>query len=327
MEYRKLGNTELNISAISMGCWAIGGAWGNVSDEDSMKALHAAVDIGVNFFDTADVYGDGRSERLIGQLLRERSEEIYVATKAGRRLSPHVTAGYNAVNLADFLDRSLTNLGVERVDLLQLHCPPSEVYQSDEVFDALDRLKQAGKIRHYGVSIEKVSEGLAALSYEGVKSIQVIFNAFRLKPAERLFARAKVRGVGILARVPLASGLLTGKLTVDSPFEADDHRNFNRHGEAFDIGETFSGVPYELGLRLAQELQEFVPEGASLSQWALRFILDHPAVTCAIPGGKNAAQISQNVGAVELKPLSAPSMEKVRALYAEHLAPLIHDKW
>lgn len=327
MEYRKLGNTELKLSAISMGCWAIGGAWGDVSDDNSMKALHAAVDGGVNFFDTADVYGDGRSERLVGQLLRERSEQIYVATKAGRRLSPHDADGYNAENLASFLERSLKNLGVERVDLLQLHCPPSEVYRRDEVFDALDRLQQAGKIRHYGVSVEKVSEGLDALSYDGVKSIQVIFNAFRLKPAEQLFSRAQERGVGILARVPLASGLLTGKLKADSAFEADDHRNFNRHGEAFDVGETFSGVPYELGLRLVDDLRQLVPKGASLSQWALRFIVDHPAVTCAIPGGKNAQQILQNVGAAELEPLSAESMEHVRALYREHLAPLIHDKW
>lgn len=327
MEYRRLGNTDLNLSAISMGCWAIGGAWGNVSDDDSMKALHAAADCGVNFFDTADVYGDGRSERLVGQLLRERSEEIYVATKAGRRLSPHTAAGYTAENLKKFLESSLKNLGVERVDLLQLHCPPTEVYEKDEVFEALDLLQQAGKIRHYGVSIENVSQGLAAMKYEGVKSIQVIFNAFRLKPAEELLSRAAQNGVGILARVPLASGLLTGKLRIDSPFEADDHRNFNRYGEAFDVGETFSGVPFELGLRLVDELRELVPDGATLSQWALRFILDHPTVTCAIPGGKNAQQILQNVGAINVPRLSAGDMEKVHALYAQHLAPLIQNRW
>jgi aryl-alcohol dehydrogenase-like predicted oxidoreductase len=327
VEYRKLGNTDLNLSSVSMGCWAIGGSWGHVSDDESMKALHAAVDAGVNFFDTADVYGDGRSERLVGRLLRERSEEIYVATKAGRRLSPHAAGGYNAENLSRFLDRSLENLNVERVDLLQLHCPPSEVYETDEVFEALQQLQEAGKIRHYGVSIEKVSEGLSAMKYDGVKSIQVIFNAFRQKPTEELFARAIERGVGILARVPLASGLLTGKLTVNSAFEADDHRNFNRHGEAFDVGETFSGVRYELGLRLVEELRPLVPEGALMSQWALRFILNHPAVTCVIPGAKSAEQIRQNVAAAGLPPLSASVMERVKALYGEHLAPLIHEKW
>lgn len=327
MEYRKLGNTELNVSTISMGCWAIGGAWGSVSDDESMKALHAAVDSGVNFFDTADVYGDGRSERLVGRLLRERSEDLYVATKAGRRLSPHVASGYSAANLGAFLERSLTNLGLERVDLLQLHCPPTSVFERDDVFEALDRLQEAGKIRHYGVSIEKVTEGLSALSYDGVKSIQVIFNPFRLKPAEELFARASARGVGILARVPLASGLLTGKLRADSAFEEDDHRNFNRHGEAFDVGETFSGVPYDLGLRLVDEFRELVPDGVTLSQWALRFILDHPGVTCAIPGGKNPEQIRQNVQAADLSALPDESRARVRALYQEHLAPLIHHRW
>lgn len=327
MEYRNLGDTELEVSAISMGCWAIGGAWGNVSDTDSMKALHAAADAGVNFFDTADVYGDGRSERLVGRLLEERSETLYVATKAGRRLSPHVSEGYNAKNLTRFVDDSLRNLDIDRVDLLQLHCPPSDVFERDDVFAVLDRLKEAGKVRHYGVSVEKVTEGLAALKHEGVKSIQVIFNAFRLKPAQQLFSRARERGVGILARVPLASGLLTGKFTLDSAFEDDDHRKFNRHGEAFDVGETFSGVPYELGLKLVEELRPLVPEGASLSQWALRYILEYPEVTCAIPGGKNAAQIAQNVGAIDLAPLSKQSLEKVRALYDEHLAPLIHENW
>ncbi len=327
MKYRRLGNTELEVSAISMGCWAIGGAWGNVSDADSMKALHAAVDAGVNFFDTADVYGDGRSERLVGRLLKERTETIYVASKAGRRLSPHVAEGYNAENLTRFVDDSLRNLDIERIDLIQLHCPPSEVFERSEAFEALERLKEAGKIRHYGVSIEKVSEGISAMKHEGVKSIQVIFNAFRLKPAEELFFRAKERGVGILARVPLASGLLTGKLSSESKFEEDDHRNFNRHGQAFDVGETFSGVPYELGLELVEELRSLVPEGASLSQWALRYILQYEEVTCAIPGGKNATQIQQNVGAADLAPLSPESFDKVRALYDAHLAPLIHDRW
>lgn len=327
MQYRRLGKSELEISTVSMGCWAIGGAWGNVSDDESMAALHAAVDSGVNFFDTADVYGDGGSERLVGRLLRERSEKLYVATKAGRRLDPHVADGYNRDNLTAFVERSLNELGLERVDLLQLHCPPPDVYYTPEVFGVLDDLVKAGKLREYGVSVERVEEGLKALEYPGVRSIQIIYNVFRQRPADRLLALAHERGVGILARVPLASGLLTGKLTLDSKFEADDHRNFNREGQAFDVGETFAGVPYEVGVECARVLQELVPQGASLAQLALRWILETPHVTCAIPGGKRPDQVRDNCAAADLGPLSEGALAQIDALYRERIRPFVHQRW
>ncbi len=273
MKYRVLGRTGWEVSEISFGAWAIGGAWGHVSDDDAVGALHAAIDRGVNFIDTADVYGDGRSERLVAGVLKERKERIYVATKAGRRLDPHVSAGYNRGNLNGFVERSLRNLGTETIDLLQLHCPPTEVYCRPEVFGVLDDMVQAGKLRHYGVSVEKVEEGLKALEYPNVQSVQIIFNIFRQRPADYFFARAREKKVGILARVPLASGLLTGKMSGASSFPADDHRNFNRHGEAFDVGETFSGVDFDAGLRAVEELRALVPPGASLAQFALRWIL------------------------------------------------------
>ncbi|MEN9936569.1 MAG: hypothetical protein RLZZ387_3148 [Chloroflexota bacterium] len=327
MEYRDLGRTGYRVSSISFGAWAIGGTWGHVDERDALGALHRALDLGVNFFDTADVYGDGRSERLLAQLRRERSEPFYVATKAGRRLSPHVAEGYTRENLEAFVDRSLKNLEVEALDLLQLHCPPTAVYDDDAVFDALDGLVAAGKLRHYGVSVEKVSEALRATERPGVQSVQIIFNMFRLKPAEEFFAAAQQRQVGIIARVPLASGLLTGKLRADSSFSADDHRTFNRHGEAFDRGETFSGVDYATGLRAVEELRPLVPAGATLAQLALRWITMFPAVTCAIPGAKNAQQVEQNVGAAALPPLEDGAMQAVRDVYDRHIRALVHELW
>ncbi|MEI7769419.1 MAG: aldo/keto reductase [Chloroflexales bacterium] len=291
MEYRKLGRTGFTVSSISFGAWAIGGSWGEVTEADAMAALHRALDLGINFIDTADVYGDGRSERMIARLRRERSEPFYVATKAGRRLDPHVASGYTKTNLSAFVERSLKNLAVEALDLLQLHCPPSEVYDNDEVYGALDDLVTEGKLRFYGVSVERVDEALRAIQRPNVQSVQIIFNAFRRKPADELFPVARERKVGIIARVPLASGLLTGKLRPDSRFAADDHRSFNRHGEAFDRGETFSGVDYETGLQAVDELRPLVPPGATLAQLALRWITMFDAVTCAIPGGKNPAQV------------------------------------
>ena len=277
----------MRVSEISLGTWAFGSEWGVVSDEDSYASLNRAIDLGVNFLDTADVYGDGRSERLIGRLLENRrGEEIFVATKAGRRLDPHTPEGYDHDNLSRFVERSLENLRVEALDLLQLHCPPTEAYRQDETFEALDRLQEAGKIKNYGVSVEKVEEARMALSYPGVKTVQIIFNIFRQKPAEEFFPLAEERNIGVLARVPLASGLLSGKMTADREFSPDDHRNFNREGEAFDRGETFSGVNFETGLRAAEELKELVPEGYTLAQLALRWILMHPAVSCAIPGAR-----------------------------------------
>ncbi len=327
MQYRALGRTGWNVSAVSFGAWAIGGSWGAVDDGESMAALHKAVDCGVNFIDTADVYGMGRSERLIARLKRERKDEIVVATKAGRRLSPHTADGYNAANLTAFVEDSLRNLEMECLDLVQLHCPPVEVYYRPEVFGALDDLAKAGKIRYYGVSVEKVEEGLKAIEFPGVQTVQVIFNCFRQRPAELFFEQAKKRRVGILARVPLASGLLSGKLKRDSAFEKDDHRNFNRRGEQFDRGETFSGVDYETALEAVEEIRKLMPAGVSMAQWALRWILMFDAVTCAIPGGKRPSQVEENCAAADLSALSEGAMAGVREVYGRRIAPLVHQRW
>jgi aryl-alcohol dehydrogenase-like predicted oxidoreductase len=327
MQYRTLGRTGFHVSTISIGCWAIGGSWGKVNDEESMAGLHRALDLGVNFFDTADVYGDGHSERLIARLRKERSEPFYVATKAGRRLNPHTASGYDRENLTRFVERSLTNLRVESLDLLQLHCPPTDVYYQPETFGVLDDLVRAGKLRHYGVSVERVEEGLKALEYPNVQSIQIIFNAFRQRPAELLFKETVRRKVGVLARVPLASGLLTGKLTPKQSFEADDHRNFNRNGEAFDRGETFSGVDYELALQTVDALRPLVPRGQSMAQWALRWILMENAVTCAIPGVRRASQVEDNLAAAELDELSPDTMAKVAQVYEQRIKPKVHQLW
>ena len=269
MQYRELGRTGWKVSAISFGTWAIGGTWGTVRDQESLAALHRALDLGVNFFDTADVYGDGHSERLLARLRHERSEPFYIATKAGRRLTPHIAGGYNRENLTGFVERSLKNLETETIDLLQLHCPPTEVYYMPEVFDILDDLVKAGKIRYYGVSVEKVEEALKAIEFPGVQSVQIIFNMLRQRPADLFFKEAKRKQVGILARVPLASGLLTGKFSPSSTFESDDHRSFNRHGEAFDRGETFAGLEFNAGLQVIEKLRLLVPEGFTMTQMAL----------------------------------------------------------
>jgi aryl-alcohol dehydrogenase-like predicted oxidoreductase len=317
----------MHVSEISFGAWAIGGSWGPVKDEESYAALNRAVDLGVNFIDTADVYGDGRSEQLIGRLVNERREEIFVATKAGRRLSPHAADGYNRTNLEAFVDRSLRNLGVDCIDLLQLHCPPTEVYYRPEVFKALDELKRKGKIRYYGVSVEKVAEALKATEYADLQSVQIIFNMFRLKPATDFFPTAKERKVGVIVRVPLASGLLAGKITAQTKFPADDHRNFNRHGQAFDVGETFSGVNLETGLKAVEELKTIVPQGATLAQIALRWILMFDSVTCAIPGAKRPGQVDENVKAGVLPPLSVADMSKVQAIYDRLIRPEVHMRY
>lgn len=327
MEYRELGRTGFMVSSVSFGAWAIGGTWGHVEDRESLAALHRALDLGVNFFDTADVYGDGRSEQLLARLRREHGEPFYVATKAGRRLSPHVAGGYNRANLTAFVERSLRNLEVEAIDLLQLHCPPTPVYDNDEVYGVLDDLVAAGKLRHYGVSVERVDEALTALRRPNVKTVQIIFNMFRLKPAEELFPVARERRVGIIARVPLASGMLTGKLRPDSQFAPDDHRSFNRNGESFDKGETFSGVDYATGLRAVEELRPLVPPGATLAQLALRWITMFPEVSCAIPGAKSPAQVEQNIAAAGLPPLDAATMEAAAAVYDRHIRALVHPHW
>lgn len=327
MQYRELGRTGWKVSTISFGAWAIGGAWGTVDDRDSMAALHRALDLGVNFFDTADVYGDGHSEQLIAQLRKQRSEPFYVATKAGRRLELQTPEGYSRQNLTAWVERSLKNLEVEALDLLQLHCPPTSVYYMPEVFGILDDLKQSGKLRHYGVSVEKVEEALKAIEYPGVQSVQIIFNIFRQRPRDLFFAEAQRRQVGILARLPLSSGLLTGKLTRDSRFAADDHRQYNRQGESFDRGETFSGLDYEIGLQVVDQLRPFIPSGSSMAQMALRWILMFPAITCAIPGGKRPSQVQENVAAADLPPLSEGSMKAIDILYNKQVRQYVHHYW
>ena len=327
MQYRTLGRTGWQVSASSFGAWAIGGAWGAVDDRESMAALHKAVDMGVNFIDTADVYGDGRSERLLAQLRRDRSDEIIIATKAGRRLDPHVASGYNRENLTAFVERSLKNLEAEAIDLLQLHCPPTEVYYWPETFGILDDLVAAGKLRYYGVSVEKVEEALKAIEFPEVQSVQIIFNMFRQRPAELFFGEAKRRQVGILARVPLSSGMLTGKMTKDSAFESNDHRQYNRHGEEFDRGETFSGVDYDLSLQAVEELRSLVPVGATMAQFALRWILMFDAVSCVIPGAKRPSQAEDNARAADLPPLTDQTMAQVKQIYDRLIRDQVHHYW
>jgi len=327
MQYRTLGRTSWKISTISFGAWAIGGTWGPVEDKESLSALHRAVELGVNFFDTADVYGDGRSERLLAQLRKERKEKIIIATKIGRRLDPHVASGYNQQNLTAFIERSLKNLNTEAIDLVQLHCPPTEVFYMPEVFGVLDDLKVTGKIRHYGVSVEKVEEALKAIEYPGVQSVQIIFNIFRQRPADLFFTEAKRRKVGILARLPLSSGMLAGKMSRQTSFTAEDHRAFNRHGEAFDRGETFSGVDFEIGLQAVEDLRPLVPQGMSMAQMAMRWILMFDAVTCAIPGAKRPTQVEENVKTAELPPLDVVTMEKIRQIYTRSIQPMVHHYW
>ena len=327
MQYRVLGRTGWNVSTVSFGAWAIGGSWGQTDDAGAMATLHRALDLGVNFFDTADVYGDGHSERLIARLRAERSEPFYVATKAGRRLAPHVADGYDRANLTAFVERSLTNLNVEAIDLLQLHCPPSQVFYTPEVFGILDDLVVAGKLRYYGVSVEKVEEALKAIEYPGVQSVQIVYNLFRQRPAELLFREALARRVGILARLPLSSGMLTGRFKAETAFAPDDHRNFNRDGAAFDKGETFSGLDYATGLAAVDELRAWVPPTQTLSQFALRWILMNEAVTCAIPGGRRPTQVDENMLAADAPPLSADAMAAVADIYARFARDKVHHRW
>jgi aryl-alcohol dehydrogenase-like predicted oxidoreductase len=311
MKYRTLGRTGFNVSEISFGAWAIGGSWGEVSDADSLAALHRSVDLGVNFIDTADVYGDGRSERLIAKLKSERKEAIYIATKAGRRLSPHIAAGYTLENLTAFVERSLKNLNADALDLLQLHCPPTKVYYRPEVFGALDSLVKSGKLRFYGVSVETVEEGLKAIEFPNVQSVQIIFNIFRQRPTQLFFPECMKRKVGILARVPLASGLLTGKLSRQTQYAADDHRGFN----------------LDAAFKAVEELKALVPGGATMAQLALRWILMNPAVTCAIPGAKTSQQAEGNVAAADLPPLTESQMTAIAAIYDQRIRPLVHNRW
>jgi aryl-alcohol dehydrogenase-like predicted oxidoreductase len=328
MHERTLGKTDAQVSEVGFGAWAIGGSWGDVDESQALAALNAAVDAGVTYIDTADGYGDGRSERLIAELRSTRpGDDLFGATKAGRRLDPHVAEGYNAENLEAFIDRSRANLSMDTLDLVQLHCPPSEVYDRPDVFEALDAMVAAGKIRHYGVSVERVDEALKAITFPGVATVQIIFNAFRLKPAREFFSAAAAQNVGVIARVPLASGLLSGKMTRESQFAADDHRNFNRHGEAFDVGETFSGVPFDVGLDAVEELRSLVSGGATMAQWALRWILMFDEVSVVIPGAKSPDQASANAGASALGALTSDDMDAVEDVYRRLIAPHVDQRW
>ena len=328
MNYRTLGSTGYEVSEIGFGAWAIGADWGNVDDITAMAALHAAVDAGVNFIDTADVYGDGRSERFVARLVRERSDaDLVVATKAGRRLDPHTAEGYTGANIERFIDRSLTNLRSDTLDLVQLHCPPTDVYYQPELFDALDGIKEKGKIRHYGVSVERVEEAMKAIGYPGVETVEIIYNMFRQRPAVQFFDTAKTANIGIIVRVPLASGMLTGRMTADTVFAADDHRAYNRHGEAFDVGETFAGVPFETGLAAVSELIEVKPEGSTMAQFALRWILMSDAVSTAIPGAKNPEQAIANAAASDLLPIDDNTTGHVADVYERSIKPSVHARW
>lgn len=327
MNYRPLGRTGWKVSEVSFGAWAIGGSWGEVPEADALAALHRAIECGVNFIDTADVYGDGRSERLIAQLKKSRKEEIIVATKVGRRLPRHTVEEYTRENLAAWIERSLRNLATDSLDLLQLHCPSTDIYYHPEVFAMLDDFVKAGKLRYYGVSVERVEEALKAIEFPNVQTVQIIFNCFRERPSDVFFPRAREKQIGILARVPLASGMLTGKLRADSTFAKDDHRNFNRHGEAFDVGETFAGVDYKIGLQAVEEIRALLPQGASMSQFALRWILMFDAVTCAIPGGKRPEQVAANCSASALPGLPPETMKAIQRIYDQRIRPLVHQRW
>lgn len=323
----QFGRTGRTVTRIGFGAWAIGGSWGDVSEADARATLEAALDAGMTFIDTADVYGDGRSERIIRDVLKSRADRPFVATKAGRRLNPHVTEGYTPANIESFIDRSLSNLGVECLDLLQLHCPPTPVFYTPALFDGLEALKEKGKIAEWGVSVEKVEEALKAIEYPGCASVQIIYNIFRQRPERLFFREAKARGVAVIARVPLASGMLTGKMSAASTFAADDHRAFNRNGEAFDMGETFSGVPYDVALQAVEELRPLVPQGATMAQFALRWILMEEAATVVIPGARTPAQSVSNAGADALAPLPEATMQACRDVYARLIAPHVHHRW
>jgi aryl-alcohol dehydrogenase-like predicted oxidoreductase len=327
MRSKEFARTGRQVSEIGFGAWAIGASWGHVDEGDAIAALNEALDRGVTFIDTADVYGDGLSEQLIARALKGRGgARPYIATKAGRRLPAQEVAGYSAANLTTWIDRSLRNLEVDTLDLVQLHCPPTDLYYHPEVFGRLDDLVKQGKIRNYGVSVERVEEALKAIEFPGVTSVQIIFNIFRLRPAEHFFDAAKRNKVAIIARVPLASGLLSGKFKADTKFEDSDHRKFNRHGEAFDVGETFSGVPYEVGLAAVEKIRPLIGS-ASMAQFALRWILMFDAVTVVIPGARNAAQARSNAEAAELPTLSSQTMTALKAIYDQDIKPYVHQRW
>ena len=327
MKYRNFGSLDWKVSEIGLGCWQIGADWGEVSEDKAKEVLKSSFENGVNFFDTADVYGMGRSEKFVGEFIKSVSERIYVATKAGRQINPHVAEGYyNKELMESYVDQSLSNLNVETIDLLQMHCPPTEVYSSDHTFDMLDHLVSKGKIQHYGFSVQTVDEALACIKRPNTKSIQVIFNIFRQKPAEKLFEIAKEKKVAIIVRVPLASGLLTGKFSKDSSFAPDDHRNYNINGDAFDVGETFSGVNFNKALDAVEDLKNILPTDITLSQLSLRWILMHDAVSVVIPGAKNKDHVNLNTSSSNINEISS-LMDKISNIYTEYFFDDVHHRW
>ena len=329
MNYRTLGKTGFRVSEVSLGAWQIGGTWGEPFNETvAERTINAAIDAGVTFIDTADVYDGGRSERAVARVVKSRREDVRIATKVGRRFNPHVSASYTPEGIVGFVNDSLTNMDVETLDLVQLHCPPTDVYYRPEIFDTLERLQTDGKIVHYGVSVEKVEEAIKASEYPGVATVQIIFNMFRQRPAELLFDLLRERNVGVIVRVPLASGLLSGKLTASSTFGEKDHRTYNRHGEAFDQGETFGGVDFETGIRAVEELKGILGKtDGSLAQIALRWILMFEAVSCVIPGASRSTQATENVLASGLPALTEDQMAAIRAVYDRHIRRLVHQRW
>ena len=327
MDTRPLGTTGTDVTEVGLGTWEIGGDWGDVAERRAREAIRAALDSGITFLDTADVYGDGRSERLIREVVADRDEAPFVATKAGRRLDPHLADGYTEANLRGFVDDSRERLGVETLDLVQLHCPPTDVYYQPETFEALETLRDEDRIDHYGVSVERVEEALKAVEYPGVETVQIIFNPFRQRPRETFFREAAARNVGVVVRVPLASGLLTGGLSADTEFPENDHRNFNRDGDAFDVGETFAGVPYEDGLEAVDAVEPLVPDGMSMAQFTLRWILDHDAVSTVIPGSSSPEHVRDNVAAAALPRLPADRHAAVRDVYDEFVRGHVNQRW
>ena len=328
MNYRRLGKTNLNISEISLGTWQVGGKWGSGFDDNTAEhIINTAIDQGINFIDTADVYENGLSEAAVGRVVRSRSEEVYVATKCGRQITPHVDAGYTVKALRTYVEASLKNTGLERLDLIQLHCPPTETFYRPEIFRLFEDLKQEGKIANLGVSVEKVEEGLKAMQYENVTTVQIIFNVFRQRPAQLFFREAEKNDIGIIVRVPLASGLLTGKFDQNSSFDKEDHRNFNRNGEAFDKGETFSGIDFESGLQAVDQLKDLFPQVENLAPVALQWILQHPEVSTIIPGASKVEHLMSNLSLYERPDLTSEEIEKMNAVYTEKIKPLVHQKW
>lgn len=328
MNFRRLGKTNFKVSEIALGTWQVGGKWGSPFDNNKAdEIINSAIDQGVNFIDTADVYENGLSEMAVGRVVRSRSERIYVATKCGRFVNPHVNEGYQTKVLQKFVEDSLRRTGLDTLDLIQLHCPPSEVYFRPEIFELFDRLKEQGKIQNLGVSVEKVDEALKAIEYPNVTTVQIIFNLFRQKPAELFFKEAHKKDVGIIARVPLASGLLTGKFTSETTFEPQDHRYFNRNGAAFDKGETFSGIDYELGLHAVNALKNLFPEVSNLAPLALQWILTHPEISCIIPGASNVSHVQSNLSLYDLPQLTPEKITAMNEIYNHYIKTQVHHLW